>query len=231
MNISEAFGFEHRESVAVIGSHGKTSLCLALAKENSHKKLALTTTTKIFPITKNDLHVKNFYDKDLPNSLQNGVNVFGKSCENGKISSLHVKELKHLKSICDLLIYEADGSKAKPLKAWSEYEPVILEDTTIVIGIIPINFLSSFVDEKIIHRFELFCKTFKVKPGDKIDEKLFIDIIKEMFNKAPKNAKKILLLNRYETKYDKSVQIIADNLSHVKVCVGSIKENNIKRIK
>ncbi len=233
MNISKVFGFDFRESVAIIGSHGKTSLCLALANEYSDKKVALTTTTKIFPVTKSDLHVKNFYnfyDKDLPKALKNGVNVFGKSCKNGKISSLHVKELKHLHSISDILIYEADGSKAKPLKAWESYEPVILEDTTVAIGVIPLHVMGKIVDESLIHRFELFCKTFDVKKGDQIDETLFIKIINEMFKKVPKSVKKILLLNRYDARYDKSVKIICDNFLHVNIYVGSIKEKNIKKI-
>ncbi len=234
MNISKVFGFTSNESVAVVGSHGKTSLCITLAIENSEKKVALTTTTKIFPISKDDLQVKNFYnfyDKELPKSLQKGVNVFGNSCKNDKISSLSGEELKHVHHISDIFIYEADGSKAKPLKAWNEYEPVILEDATSVIGIIPINVFGKKVHEEFIHRFELFCEIFNVKKNDKIDEKLFINIIGEMFKKVPPNAKKILLLNRYEPKFDKIINTISNNLQDIKIFAGNIKEKSIKKIK
>ncbi len=234
MNLSKAFGFCQNESVAIIGSHGKTSLCLALSKENSKKKIAHTTTTKIFPVIYEDLNIKNFYDfygKNLPNSLQNGVNVFGKFDKNNKISSLKKTDLEHLRNISDMLIYEADGSKTKPFKAWNEYEPVILEKTSIIIGIIPINFIGQQVDENLIHRFELFCKKFSVSKNDKIDKYLILKIANEMFKKTPKNAKKILFLNRYEDTFQNSAEFIAQNLEQISTFAGSIKNKTIKKIK
>ncbi len=233
MTFSKAFGFGSCESIAIIGSHGKTSLCYLLSNENGHKKVALTTTTKIFKITKNDLHVKDFYDyydKDLPNSLQNGVNVFGKFYKDNKISSLPTKDLELLRNISDILIYEADGSRQKPLKAWSEYEPVIAEQTSIVIGILPINLINLHVNEKLIHRFDLFCERFATKQNDKIDEILMIKVINEMFAKAPKNARKILFLNRYESLHVNSANKIADTLDKIEVYAGSIHEKTIKKI-
>ncbi len=234
MNFSEAFGLMPDDTIAIIGSSGKTSLCYRLAKENDDKKLALTTTTKVFIVKPEYLHVKNFYDfygKDLPNSLQNGVNVFGKFYKEKKISSLNPKEFEKLQNISDMLIYEADGSKQKPLKAWDEHEPVILKNTDVVIGIIPIDFLGKKVDEKFIHRFEIFCEKFKVNDGNKINENLFIKIIEEMFKKVPSNAKKILFLNYFDDLHEKSAHNIAKNFLHVKTFAGSIKDKIIKKIK
>ncbi|MBS9778810.1 MAG: putative selenium-dependent hydroxylase accessory protein YqeC [Campylobacteraceae bacterium] len=234
MTFSEAFGFDLCESIAIIGSHGKTSLCYLLSSENSHKKVALTTTTKIFKIANKDLHVKNFYDyygKDLPNTLQYGVNVFGKFYKENKISSLSQNDLKKLKDISDILIYEADGSRQKPLKAWSGYEPVFVDQTDTIIGILPINCINLHVSEDIVHRYDLFCEKFATKQNDKIDENLMINITKEMFSKAPKNTRKILFLNRCEDLHVNSAKQIANALENIEVYAGSIHNKTIKKIK
>ncbi len=234
MTFSEAFGFNTHESIAVIGSHGKTSLCYLLSSENCDKKVALTTSTKIFKITKDDLKVKNFYDfygKNLPKKLFTGVSVFGKFYKEDKISSLNLQDLQYLKTISDMLIYEADGSRCKPFKAWKQNEPVIISQTSVIVGIIPINFIGQKVDESLIHRFELFKQKFQVGLNDLIDENLFIKITHEMFLKAPKNARKILFLNRFESIHEKSVKQIAQGLSNIEICVGSIKNKTMKKVK
>lgn len=219
MNFSKAFRLKPKDVVAIIGSGGKTSLCYKLANENIDKKTALTTTTKIYPITPKDIQVEenffNYYGKPLPNFLSVGVSVFGKFCKLDalKITSLDRDEMELLKGKSDIFIYEADGSKQKPLKAWSEYEPVILENSTKVIGVIPLCVVGKTVDERIIHRFELFCKRFDVKGGQKITIELLAKIIDEMLQKIPSNAKKILFLNHMvnEKEYNLSWQIAKKN--------------------
>ncbi len=234
MNFTKAFGFNSHESIAIIGSHGKTSLCYLLSCESSHKKVALTTSTKMFKISPQDLQVQNFYDfygKDLPKKLFNGVSVFGEFYKEDKISSLNLQNLEYLTTISDILIYEADGSKCKPFKAWKQNEPVIISQTSVIIGIIPINFIGQKVSEDLIHRFELFKQKFQVSLYDFIDENLFVKIANEMFLKAPKNARKILFLNRFESIHEKSLKIIAQNLSNIEIYAGSIKNKTIKRVK
>ena len=51
---------------------------------------------------------------------------------------------------------EADGSKQRPLKGWSSYEPVILKETTTTIGVLPISVIGQKIDETTIHRLPLF---------------------------------------------------------------------------
>ena len=50
---------------------------------------------------------------------------------------------------------EADGSKQRPLKGWSSYEPVILKETTTTIGVLPISVIGQKIDETTIHRLPL----------------------------------------------------------------------------
>ncbi len=230
MNFSKEFVLQ--KSVAIIGSNGKTSLCYRLCKENKDKKTLFTTTTKIFPPNAHEMGLDEAYFHDgfskSLDELNYGVNVFGKP-ENSKLSSIEHDKLHALYQKSDLFIYEADGSKQKPLKAWNDYEPVFLDFTEQVIAVMPINQLGCKVCEDNIHRFELFCQKFGVKSGDIIDERLFLKIIDEMFKKAPKKAEKILFFNRYETKYEKNVKLIASKLENIKTFYGSIQEGRISK--
>ncbi|NRR74941.1 hypothetical protein HRD57_02125 [Tetragenococcus halophilus] len=58
---------------------------------------------------------------------------------------------------------EADGAKQRPLKAWADFEPVIVSETTTTIGIIPLCVLGQRTDETIIHRLPYYLKLVSVK--------------------------------------------------------------------
>lgn len=235
MSFSEAFGLKPKDTIAVIGSGGKTTLCYKLSCENEDKKVIFSTTTKIFPATKDSMGVEKFYDfygKTLPNTLENGVSVFGNFFKSNKlkISSLNPKELAKLKNMSDIFIYEADGAKCKPLKAWSEYEPVILEFSTVVIGVIPLHVYKKRAKEEIIHRFDTFCEKFNLFPNETIGKELFVKIIKEMFQKAPKNARKILFFNRFKKKRDLLVKEISREFADIEFFAGSLKRGEIGKV-
>ena len=65
------------------------------------------------------------------------LHTVGVPCEEEpeKIRGLSEEEYRKLKTQCDVLLVEADGAKRKPLKVPAEHEPVIPEDTDMVIGI------------------------------------------------------------------------------------------------
>lgn len=237
MNFSQAFALELKDVVAIIGSGGKTSLGYKIAKENVDKKVVLTTTTKVYPVTCKEIGVEkrffSHYGKGLPNSLDIGVNVCGKFLKADilKITSLDKSDIKQLKSKSDLFIYEADGSKQKPLKAWNATEPVILDDTTKVIGVLPLFVFGKYVEEGLIHRIHLFCKKFNVQLGEIIQEQLLVKIIDEMFKKVPSKMQKILFFNYVANEDDYKLSWeLAKNFSDIRFFAGSIKDCTIKEV-
>ena len=56
----------------------------------------------------------------------------------------------------DIMLIEADGSAHKPVKAWKEDEPVIIQETTMTIGAAAFGRIGEAADGTTIHRLPLF---------------------------------------------------------------------------
>jgi len=58
----------------------------------------------------------------------------------------------------DKVFLESDGSRGLPLKGWEDFEPVILPETTVTIGVIPISAIGKPATKEYIHRLPLWLK-------------------------------------------------------------------------
>ena len=58
----------------------------------------------------------------------------------------------------DKVILESDGSKGLLLKGWEDFEPVVLPETTVTIGVIPISAIGKPATKGYIHRLSLWLK-------------------------------------------------------------------------
>ena len=56
----------------------------------------------------------------------------------------------------DKVFLESDGSRGLPLKGWEDFEPVILPETTVTIGVIPISAIGKPATKDYIHRLPLW---------------------------------------------------------------------------
>jgi len=186
--------------VSIIGAGGKTTLLNHLSNKYSlDNSVLMTTTTKIFiPLNYDYLYHDTDFIKDKKNSL---YVVALKS--KGKLSSLPMADLEGLTKYFDYTFIEADGSRMKPLKGWNESEPVICANTTITIGVIDLTQVGKPIDEKIIHRVELFCKLVKKRIGDilTIDDYIEILIKKDGIFKNSK-GKKIIFFSKVDLMED-----------------------------
>ncbi|WP_267523064.1 selenium cofactor biosynthesis protein YqeC [Campylobacter sp. MG1] len=194
-DLNQILDIKNNDVVAIIGSGGKTNLAYNLSKINQDKITVLTTTTKMFIIKKDDINasVNENYNKFI--SPTKGINIFGNIYEN-KIQPLDNDKMQNLIKESELFIYEADGSKMLPLKAWNDKEPVILENTTKCVGVLPLHILNHKVSPEIIHRYDLFLDKFSVKEGQIIDEALIVKICNEMFCKIDNKIEKFIFFNR-----------------------------------
>lgn len=226
-NLNEILNIKNNDVIAIIGSGGKTTLAYNLAKINKDKITVLTTTTKMFLVTENDIKtpVNNFYDNfDTP---KKGINLFGKIHDN-KVTPLNNDDFKTLIKQSDLFIYEADGSKCLPLKAWNDKEPVILQNTTKCVGVLPLHILNHKITPEYIHRYDLFLDKFNVKENDVIDEKLIAKICVEMFSKIDNKIEKFILFNR--TLDIIQAKTIANMLKDYQIFIGDLFKNQYKKI-
>lgn len=164
-----------KQIISFVGAGGKTSLIYALAKEFDElgKRVIVTTTTNMFMPENNVVLTENIDDIKEMLTKTNIVTVGiqsealvrspDSSCSNSrkKIKGVSLDLASKLIDIADIVLVEADGSKRLPLKVPANHEPVILEGTTMVIGIAGLDALGKSVSE-ICHRSNLVVNLLNV---------------------------------------------------------------------
>lgn len=216
------------ENISIIGAGGKTTTLFELSKElrKEGKKVLVTTTTAIFYPEKED-YDNIFIDSSskiidkLVNIKKGSVTIIGR--EVSKENKLLGIKKEFIEQIYDLnmfdyIIVEADGAKRKSIKCPADHEPVIPDNTTKTIGVIGLDALGLKINNKNVHRPELFCNVTDSKMEDIIDEYTMFKLIsnkKGLFKGVPKLSKKYVLLNKIDDdeKRKKSSLLIADLLS------------------
>lgn len=230
--LSDLIDIKNGDIISVVGSGGKTTFIYNLAKELRKEKVLISTTTKMLCPEENQ--VDYFFcssEHDELNIKKGRTFIAGEKINQNKISG-DISLIKKYMSSFDYVLFECDGSKRKPLKAWNETEPVILNETTKTIGILPLHIIGEKVTEENIHRLEIFNSMFKTKIGDEITLDVIAEIItnpKGLFKDSV--GEKILFLNRINDKKSKELvwkllEILSrKNKNSLKIIGGDLKKN------
>lgn len=220
--------------VAIIGAGGKTSLLFALAKEAKTlgKNVLVTTTTHMWQLSKGQydlIDLSGCYNFNIDN------NSCGSVCVGGLVANDHAKmtagDLSRLEKVItdfDLVLIEADGAAGKPLKGWKENEPVVPHFTTHTLGVIDISSVGMTINDKHVHRLEIFRRLMEDE-AEKITICHLQNLIrhkKGLFHTS--RGKQILYLNKMESKMSfQQAQIIKERFVDLMVVGGSILNNDV----
>ena len=237
MKLSTLLNLNKYEKITIVGAGGKTTCLFTLAKELKDNKVLVTTTTKIYEPNKDMYDELILESNDLDDiDIKNGITVFGKEVDlYGKLLCPNEKNINKISKNFDYVLIEGDGSKEKPIKGWNENEPVVLEDTTITIGILSIKNIGNKINEKNIHRLNKFMILTNTKEDDEIDVIILSEIVNNS-NGLFKNSKgkKILLINGVESQKEvEMARLLLENISVdlELVLAGSLKEKKFKVLK
>ena len=216
--------------VSVVGSGGKTTLIEALAGELSGRcRVCVAASTKMkYPGDNAYVILKGSPEQEQPIEAPGIYYVADERTAHHKLHGFS-KELsdwagKHT----DIILIEADGAHTKALKGWADYEPVVIEETQITIGVMPVYLLGQPVGEHNIHRFSLFSEMTGAKAGDILTREHLIRAIvspKGLFGKAV--GEKVLFFSQVfdEAMEDEANEIAGDErLNFIdKIVIGSLK--------
>jgi len=202
MCLRECFGLSGQQVISVFGSGGKSSLIDFFAQCYRNEKVLLSTTTKILfpePGAYDYLYLNDFdaMGMDGVGITYAGERVIVDGVEKLKMPS-EESFIKKLVSFQKVFL-ETDGAKGLQLKGWNGYEPVILPETTISIGVIPITAFGQMIREAYIHRLQSFFEMTGAKRDDIINEAILAKVISSqqgLFQRAI--GEKILLINQVE---------------------------------
>lgn len=224
--IEEIFDIQKNDIISITGSGGKTSLMAYLALSLSKKgRVLMTTSTKIalpkVASYKTYTSIDSYTNDKSDRIVCLGEEVTGK----GKLKSVGYEKLKKIIDDFDYVLIEADGCRNLPLKFWYDYEPVIYDFTTKVIGIFPIKIMGCEVREDFTYNYPGFSKN--IGTGI-IDSKMIRRLIAydKGFYKGF-DGRKYLFINQVESERDfANVRKIRENFDFpaIKLSYGSIKE-------
>ena len=141
--------------IAIIGSGGKTTAMLTLAKACSSQRVLVTTTTHIYPITEAQELLINPDAQHLQAALSlPGIVCAGMAAKEGKLSGLPEDLFSLGRSWADITLCEADGSRQHPLKLHQEGEPVIPAECDLCLIVLGLSALGQTVPQA-VHRWQL----------------------------------------------------------------------------
>lgn len=184
-----------RGITAIIGSGGKTTLMLALARELSQKdRVIVSTSTHIYP--PNGMPVlSGSCEEEIRQALRTHPAVcVGTASQNGKLRKLECSFSK-MTELADFVLVEADGSRGHPIKAHGPWEPVIPPGSNQVILLVGADGFGKPLGD-VCHRSEIFASL----SGLNVDSCLLPRHVAEVIQ-AEGFAQKIII-NKVETPED-----------------------------
>lgn len=139
---------EKESIIAVVGAGGKTSLIMLIAKwlHNKGAKVIITTTTHMYEPAGG--YYREGQLEEIKKQLDEGHIVWvGEPAKENKIAGVSEGFLEKLFALDAMVVIEADGARHFPCKVPAEHEPVIPENTKLVIGVAGLDCLGRPLEE------------------------------------------------------------------------------------
>lgn len=152
--------------IAIIGSGGKTTAMLTLARACPSQRVLITTTTHIYPVPPPESRelLVNPSAQQLKAALSRpGIVCAGMAAKEGKLSGLPEDLFSLGRSFADITLYEADGSRQHPLKLHREGEPMIPAGCDLCLIVLGLSALGQPVSQA-VHRWQLCPKWTEETP-------------------------------------------------------------------
>lgn len=133
--------------ISIVGAGGKTTLMYMLAREYARrgKRVVITTTTHIkrpgrYPVAENMAELRRLLE-------DNPVVAAGADASENKLKTADKMQINDYMRAADIVLIEADGAKHYPCKVPAGTEPVIPEQSDIVLGVMGMDALGKPLEE------------------------------------------------------------------------------------
>lgn len=236
MILSELILQTNPDTIALIGSGGKTTLMRTLARENrKDKRVLLSNTINMERIPEEEMDFIDYeyrQDYSLCADSPLGVHLLAYEIESDNtLRGLSLEVLESQIPCFDLSIVECDESRQRPIKAWRRNEPVLPFSTDITLGILDITALGLTISVETVHNLDVYCDFTGKKVGDIItreDIKRLILDPNQMFRAAI--GERILFINKVENSIlEEYATILAREIARSSntpdtIIIGSLRE-------
>ena len=214
LNLIRALRVEFSSRIAFVGAGGKTTALFQLARALINEK---TVTTVIVTATSHlgawqiklaDIHIvaeSPALLEENKHRLQGIILITGE-VDGDRTKPLNDQSLNWIRQYCDdhsiPLLIEADGSRQKPLKAWSAHEPPIPSFVDQVVQVVGLAGLQQSLNDDHVHRPELFSALSGLNISERVTTDALIRVLKHTeggLKNIPAHARRTVLLNQADT--------------------------------
>ena len=210
MTLRETFSIGKRESISLVGGGGKTTLLYALGRELSALGcgVILTTTTKILEPAPSSFLLQFLSNEldDIKKWLAENLNrhrsllIARERLPNGKLEGIFPEWADEIFSMdgVSAIVIEADGAAGRPLKAARVGEPVIPENTTLLVPVIGIDGMGCPLDEGMVFRSAIASRLLNLPIGSTVTEDAIVRLVVEWIKSGPAGARIVPLINKVD---------------------------------
>jgi probable selenium-dependent hydroxylase accessory protein YqeC len=210
MTLRDAFSIGNREMISLVGGGGKTTLLYALGRELSALGcgVILTTTTKIleptpsaflFQFLSNELDdIKKWLAENL--NRHRSLLIARERLPNGKLEGIFPEWADEIFSMdgVSAIVIEADGAAGRPLKAARVGEPVIPENTTLLVPVIGIDGMGCPLDEGMVFRSAIASHLLNLPIGSTVTEDAIVRLMMKWIKSGPAGTRIVPLINKVD---------------------------------
>ena len=219
------------EVVCAVGGGGKTSLLERLAREYEAEGslVVLTTTTHVWPPSAGGRPLVFADSPDDIESLQkpeSGLSpVVGRGLdEAGKLVGVPPEWVRILRDLpwAAAVLVEADGSKGLPLKAPAEWEPVLPECASLVVGLAGLDAQGTPLDDAHVHRADRLAALLALPSGARVPPARLLDAVLEAYRPSlPSQAGLLVVFNKADLRPPEAGLVQAAAAAPVETWAGS----------
>lgn len=206
MKLHQAFEIVRGDVVAFVGAGGKTSTLIALGRELSAQgwRVLATTTTRIGE-DQLRLMPHTMYYHAAPDAISSALTehqfVFlYETIQRQKVYGPNAEWLRQLLDTVDsdVLLIEADGARGMPFKAPFEHEPVIPQESSLVIPVVSLSVLGQPFDEAHVYNPQAMTEKYGFFPGTRVKSPWVAQVLRDEelgLRGVPDHARVVALLN------------------------------------
>ena len=209
LSLSRALRLKPFSRIAFVGSGGKTTALFLLARQIKPVIVTASTHLSISQIKLADQHfvINSLEDCDqIEDHLPAGVILVTGPIMGDRTAGLSAEIFSWLDKYCDRhslpMLIEADGSRQRPLKAPSDYEPVFPECVNHVVVVAGLSGFGKPLTQKWVHRPEFFASLSGLSPGELINPD---DVVRVLLHpdggirNIPDNVRRDLIFNQADS--------------------------------
>ncbi len=219
MKLIKALRYSPPACIAFVGAGGKTTAIFQAARElltpntaDISSRTVVVTTSTHFGSWQAKLadHVGEINSPQdiarLEKQLPDGILLLYSEENNGRLSGLQLNVLDGVYQLAKKhnlpLLIEADGSRARPLKAPAKHEPTIPDFVQLVVVVAGLSGLGKPLTNMWVHRPERFAELTGLQPGETITGDALVKLLLSNeggMKNIPSQARKIGLVNQADT--------------------------------